>query len=27
VVHLNPDQQITAKDEEIEGDLELKMAA
>jgi len=26
-VHLNPDQQITAKDEEIEGDLELKMAA
>jgi RNA polymerase subunit RPABC4/transcription elongation factor Spt4 len=27
VVHLNPDQQIAAKDEEIEGELELKMAA
>jgi hypothetical protein len=27
VVHLNPDQQIAAKDEEIEGELELKKAA
>ncbi len=27
VVHLNPDQQIAAKDEEIEGELELNMAA
>lgn len=27
MVHLNPDQYIAEKDEEMEGDFELKMAA